>query len=191
LILLVLKGIDPPELREPDVIFIGISDPIIGIAPTSDTQEPTNATDLLLNRLYPPSMNGTFPPPVATLDGALDEGIGASGMPDPIGTFEGIAAGANPPDTVGDVGPNHYVQMVNVLFAIFDKEGNRLVDPLPISTLFAGDENCDDGGVGDPIVLHDQFEDRWLLTYLACSGEGPEMICYSCMAVSTSSDPTG
>jgi hypothetical protein len=25
----------------------------------------------------------------------------------------GITANANPPDTVGDVGPNHYVQMVN------------------------------------------------------------------------------
>src|SRR2546430_13474664 len=30
-----------------------------------------------------------------------------------------------PPDTNGDVGPNHYVQTVNTDFAIFNKSGTR------------------------------------------------------------------
>ena len=29
----------------------------------------------------------------------------------------------NPPDPVGDVGPNHYVEMVNLAFAVYDKTG--------------------------------------------------------------------
>ena len=31
-----------------------------------------------------------------------------------------------PPDTDGDVGPNHYVQSVNSSIKIFDKNGNPL-----------------------------------------------------------------
>ena len=53
--------------------------------------------------------------------------------PDP--NFDGIqlgdpGAGFIPPDTNGDVGPNHYVQTVNSAIAIFDKEGNTLAGPV-------------------------------------------------------------
>jgi len=50
-----------------------------------------------------------------------------SRTPDPILSFEGMSlqngGGGWPPDTIGDVGPNHYVQMVNTSLAIFDKNG--------------------------------------------------------------------
>ena len=37
-------------------------------------------------------------------------------------SHDGIGAnGWAPPDTVGEAGPNDYVQWVNVLFAVFDK----------------------------------------------------------------------
>jgi hypothetical protein len=42
--------------------------------------------------------------------------------------FEGISfTGVFPPDPVGDVGPDHYIQMVNTHFQIFDKQGNPLL----------------------------------------------------------------
>ena len=48
--------------------------------------------------------------------------------------FDGIpATGVLPPDTVGDVGPNHYIQMVNTAFAIYDKTGNLLAGPTLIN----------------------------------------------------------
>ncbi len=43
-----------------------------------------------------------------------------------------------PPDTVGDVGKNHYVQMFNLLTEIFDKDGNSVLGPFPTSAFFAG-----------------------------------------------------
>ena len=51
-------------------------------------------------------------------------------MPGPTATFPGInsvQSGCNclPPDTNGDVGPNHYIQTVNTRFKIMDKAGNR------------------------------------------------------------------
>src|SRR5262249_50217077 len=44
-------------------------------------------------------------------------------MPTPLLTFDGInddeGGGNPPPDPVGDVGPNHYVQAVNSAFKVF------------------------------------------------------------------------
>lgn len=107
--------------------------------------------------------------------------------------FEGVANSANPvlispPDPDGDVGPNHYVQVVNVQFAVYSKTGARLVGPAQIGTLFAGFPVNDCTGFnGDPIVLHDQVTDRWLITQFTT--QGPEF--WNCVAISTTSDPTG
>jgi len=52
-------------------------------------------------------------------------------MPSPILTFAGMnstqsGCGCLPPDSDGDVGPNHYVNSVNSSIKIFDKSGNPL-----------------------------------------------------------------
>src|SRR2546430_815607 len=49
-------------------------------------------------------------------------------MPGPLLTFEGMnnTCSCAPPDTNGDVGPNHYVEPVNLSIKIFDKNGNTL-----------------------------------------------------------------
>ncbi len=60
-------------------------------------------------------------------------------MPPTSQNFDGISAtGYLPPDTNGDVGPNHYVQTVNVAFAIWNKTGTKLYGPANINTLWSG-----------------------------------------------------
>ena len=113
--------------------------------------------------------------------------------PDPILSFEGIGmeegGGYVPPDTVGDVGPNHYVQMVNTAFAVFDKNGNQLVEPTAINQLWQGQGNpCETQNDGDPVVLYDSLADRWLLSQFAVSQDPPY---YECIAISQTPDPTG
>ena len=95
----------------------------------------------------------------------------------------------NPPDPVGDVGPNHYVEMVNLAFAVYDKSGNLLLGPVDTGSLWAGFpvEDCTDPS-GDPIVLYDQFADRWLLTQFTTRGAP---YYYDCVAISQTPDPTG
>ncbi|PYL24839.1 MAG: hypothetical protein DMF37_06590 [Verrucomicrobia bacterium] len=61
-------------------------------------------------------------------------------MPPPLLIFAGtdrVGSGCNcrPPDTNGDVGPNHYVQTVNTGFRVFDKLGNPLT---PFTTYQSG-----------------------------------------------------
>ncbi|MEZ5196838.1 MAG: hypothetical protein R2764_10660 [Bacteroidales bacterium] len=54
------------------------------------------------------------------------------------GIFRGEYGGSygTPPDTQGDVGPNHYFR-VNLSYEIWDKEGNSLVGPLPLNTIWS------------------------------------------------------
>lgn len=99
----------------------------------------------------------------------------------------------NPPDPVGDVGPNNYVEMTNLTFAIFDKQGNKLLGPVDTGTLWDGFPvpDCTDPS-GDPVVLYDQFADRWLLSQFTTRGlDDPSLPFYDCVAISATPDPTG
>src|SRR5215211_1850735 len=114
----------------------------------------------------------------------------------PIANFEGLrnqdnfdvlGRRVNPPDPVGDVGPNHYVEMVNLVFGVYSKTGTRLLGPLALGDLWAGFpiEDCTDES-GDPIVLYDQTTDRWLLTQFTTRGLNPAtptLPFYNCVAV--------
>jgi len=97
----------------------------------------------------------------------------------------------SPPDTNGDVGPNHYVQMTNLLVRVWDKAGNPLTAPFKLSSLFAPlGGQCAAPDAGDPIVLYDPLADRWLLSQFAfASTSSPPY--HECIAISQTGDPTG
>lgn len=125
-------------------------------------------------------------------------------MPSPLTTFYGqssddqVAVGEPryiPPDTTGEVGPNHFVQAVNTTWGVYNKStGARILGPQKVSALFAGTGTvCETRNDGDPIVLYDQLADRWMISQFALpnmstTGGGP---FYQCIAISTSGDPTG
>ena len=110
-------------------------------------------------------------------------------MPAPLVSFAAGTGTANPPDPVGDVGPNHYLRMANASFQIFSKTGTSMFGPAAINTLFAGFGGaCEAENAGDPVVIYDQIADRWLLSQFS-DGTGPTF--YNCVALSTSSDPLG
>jgi hypothetical protein len=123
-------------------------------------------------------------------------------IPAPLLTFEGMSnqdnfnifgGRVNPPDTIGDVGPNNYVEMINLVYAVFDKAGNLLMGPVDTGTLWAGFpiEDCTDPS-GDPVVLYDQTTDHWILSQFTTRGlDDPALPFYNCVAVSQTGDPTG
>ena len=130
-------------------------------------------------------------------DGALQPFSPAPTIPAPLLTFEGLSNQdnfnlfgfrVNPPDSDGEVGPNHYVELINLVFAVYDKQGNRLIGPIKIGDLWTGFAIPDcTGASGDPVVLYDQLEDRWLLSQFTTAGP----IFYNCVAISQTGDPTG
>jgi hypothetical protein len=98
--------------------------------------------------------------------------------------------GVAPPDTQGDVGPNHYVQAVNNITEIFDKNGNSIWGPQNTSVFWDGFEGPWSGtNDGDPIVLYDEQSDRWLISQFAVNtGDDSQ---WELIAISTTGDPTG
>lgn len=108
----------------------------------------------------------------------------------PIVNFDGLSTGSQPMDPTGDMGPNHYVQIVNSQFQIFNKAGTSLAGPTNINQLWAaaGDTTeCATTNDGDPIVLYDHLADRWLLSQFDATGPNFGM----CIAISRTPDPTG
>ncbi len=119
-------------------------------------------------------------------------------MANPILNINGINNGSNPgrytpPDPAGDVGPNHYVQVVNVSLQIFNKTGTSLYGPVTTSTIWSGFTGAWTGhNDGDAIVLYDENADRWIISQFAVDcGTYPAYTEYELVAVSTTSDPTG
>jgi hypothetical protein len=131
----------------------------------------------------------------ATTDPVLQRTAATAAAPSTTTNFDGIGNGvagftvnSAPPDTNGDVGPNHYVQIVNTDFAVYNKSGTLLYGPNPINTLWSGfGGGCQTNDDGDPVVVYDRISDRWIISQFSVSTT-PYL---QCVAVSQTNDPTG
>lgn len=156
------------------------------------------AEEVLEDREVNPTDHGYSP------DGAVQTAGGTAAAATPT-SFEGLSnqdnfnlygGRVNPPDVSGDVGRNHYVEMINLVFAVYSKTGTKLLGPMKIGDLWAGFaiDECTEPS-GDPVVLYDQMADRWILTQFTTRGidypDEPLNQFYNCVAVSTTGDPTG
>jgi hypothetical protein len=138
------------------------------------------SADGVLQQLFSPTP--TIPAPLLTFEGLSNQD-----------NFNVFGFRVNPPDPNGEVGRNNYVEIINLVFGVYDKAGNLLAGPIDTGSLWAGFAipDCTDPS-GDPVVLYDKFEDRWLLSQFTTSGlSDPTKPFWNCVAVSTTGDPTG
>lgn len=111
-------------------------------------------------------------------------------IPGPSAGFDGPnnPTGATPPDPNGDVGPNHVVVMYNSQVAVYNKTGTLQFGPVNINTLWSGFGGaCQTENAGDPVVIYDSLDDRWILTQFTAAGP----TFFNCVAVSQTANPTG
>jgi hypothetical protein len=182
-----------------NAVAFDVSMPLRALAKTARTSARRNEVRLS------PEPGATVKSADYSGDGALQTtSVTAPAIGGTIANFEGLGnqdnfnllgRRVNPPDPVGDVGPNHYVEMVNLTFAVYSKTGTRLLGPVDLGSLWADFpiEDCTDES-GDPVVLYDQTTDRWLLTQFTTRGLNPATPTapfYNCVAVSQTGDPTG
>ncbi len=198
---LVLHGTPPGESLTPQVgqaVRHDVSRPLseIGIRTGPQTgasvEVPLRATD---RRAGKPDRPGSADPLRQLLERPFP---GAALTPAPVSSFDGLSDDDNsavvgfrvvPPDTNGDVGPNHYVQWINSIFAIYDKSTGQIASgggPFAGNSIWAGfGGQCQNTNDGDPIVLYDHLAGRWLFSQFAINS-GTQ-----CVALSTTSDPRG
>jgi len=152
-----------------------------GPPPTSETSDFTQFQSLIKELLRP---TPTMPGPLLTFDGMNAAQSGCSCLP---------------PDSDGDVGPNHYVNVVNTSIKIFDKSGNPLngANGTTFNSFFhdlGGSNPCgnnQNGGPqnrGDPFVFYDHLANRWVVTDIAFSSF-PGTSFWECIGVSKTGDP--
>src|SRR5258708_3412604 len=119
--------------------------------------------------------------------------------PAPTSSFDGLDfatwGAGHPPDTNGDVGPTYYIQTINTSVGIYQKSDGTRVAAFTFNTLMSQGNFgnlCDTNNFGDPVVLYDSFEDRWVITDFAFTLDGSNNVVaptFQCFAVSKSGDP--
>lgn len=150
-----------------------------------DTVEGERNEDLKKPRLYP-FFDSALPKGV---DPAIQKEMGTNQniTKATIKNFSGISGYSNPMDNNGAVGPNHFMQSGNVKYAIFDKDGNTVVNETAMNTLFAGVPGSS-ANDGDPIIMYDAQADRWFAAEFSGVSNDPD---YMLIAISETNDPTG
>lgn len=161
-------------------------------------------SQFLTNRKLKPIMNFENPKRIVKASTALDPVVqkimpkrSIMAMNPPIITFSGLNLSANgagwPPDPNGDVGGNYFIETVNTSIGIYNKTTGALVSATTFDNFFGGTgitgTPCDADNMGDPIVLYDQYAQRWFILDFAWTGTSSGSR-YS-IAVSKTSDPTG
>ncbi len=173
----------------------GVSPAVADLGPSASSDSSGGAARLNpLGSSPRPGTRGTGEGASSPSDPLAARGSATARTPAPSAVFDGssnpFACGTcSPPDTTGDVGPNHYVQVVNATkVAIYNKAGTLLEPAFDLSTLFSSG-SCSTSNDGDPQVLYDSIADRWLLAqFVLNGGGGPFFLCF---AISQTPDPTG
>ena len=138
----------------------------------------------LKNRIFP--FSSTALPKGA--DPAWQDFMGSTmGNRAPIQNFDGQTSPYYPPDCNGTVGPAHFMQTINTVYAIYDKSGALVAGPTNLNLLFGNVPGANRND-GDPIILYDDAADRWVVTEFSIPNSGTN---YMLMAVSSTNDPTG
>jgi hypothetical protein len=99
---------------------------------------------------------------------------------------------AEPPDTMGAIGPNYFVEPVNEAIAIYDRSTGAQVSYQSIDSFFtftSGGTTFPRGGTSDPRILYDQHSGHWFASILELGTSGVDNDIM--LAVSQTSDPTG
>ena len=146
--------------------------------------------------IIPPKSDTVAANPATPTENAL-----AVAAPAPLSSFDGLDfanfGSGHPPDTNGDVGPLYYIQTINATIGIYNKTTGARVSATGFNA-FMSQGNfgnlCDTNNFGDPVVLYDSFEDRWVISDFAFSLDGSGNVInppgnFQCIAVSKNGDP--
>jgi hypothetical protein len=151
--------------------------------------EPPDFTPILLQQTTPPVPEPSRP-------------VGprpSAPAPAPNAVYEGLDrfnwGSGSPPDTNGDAGTTYYIQTVNSSIGVYRKSDGFQEAAFTFNT-FMSQGNfgnlCDTNNFGDPVVLYDTFEDRWIITDFAflLDGSGNSVgPAYQCFAASMTGNP--
>jgi Carboxypeptidase regulatory-like domain len=150
---------------------------------------------------FHPSIYPGGPPKTGVTPEAAAPVAPSAPAPTPTKNFDGLDfathGAGHPPDTNGDVGPTYYIQTVNTSIGIYRKSDGVNVAAFTFNTFMSQGSFgnlCDTNNFGDPVVVYDSFEDRWIITDFAFTLDGSGNVnnppgSFQCFAASKTGDP--
>ncbi len=114
-------------------------------------------------------------------------GTTKNGNKAPIVNFPGQGSPYYPPDCNGTAGRNHFMQLINCVYAIYDKSGTLVAGPTNINQIFGSVPGANRND-GDPVMLYDDQADRYVVTEFSIPNSGTNYIMF---AISATNDPLG
>jgi hypothetical protein len=167
------------------------------IAPLPNHQLPSKSQFALANRSTVITMSSqvlkgaVYTPPQSTvttsLPGTVTPGKGFNGIG--LQTEYNQNSGFIPPDTMGAVGPNHFVELINGQFAVYSKAGT-LITSTSLDSFWSGTTPVGGttGGTSDPHIVYDRSSGHWIASTININdGISRNDLL---IGVSTTSDPT-
>jgi hypothetical protein len=135
---------------------------------------------------YDLGAQGTYPAPILLAPQGIGTNFIIINLQDQIDT----GVGAIPPDSMGAVGPDQFVEMINESVAIYTKTGVRmsLVSLDSFFTFTFDGTTYPRNGTTDPRILFDRRSNRWLACALEL-GDPAETDNQILLAVCRTSDP--
>lgn len=133
--------------------------------------------------------------------GAESAAAPSAPAPSTTSNFDGLDnanwGAGHPPDTNGDVGKDYYIQTINSSVGIYRKSDGVRVAAFTLDTFMSQGHFgnvCDTDNFGDPVVLYDSFEDRWIVTDFAFQLDNSGNVrnppgAFECFAASKTGDP--
>lgn len=204
-----MAQVSAPLVSQPT--FTGVSEPLNTIAMRAQTSafavsEFRVGRDHTRVKVLTEEMLAKVPTPSAVslnAPAAYNQTVTVQALGAPIGAnFEALGLGTPgftilgaPPDTTLAVSPTQIVQWVNSQVAVYNKAG---VAQLPAPGFVLGNAfwaNMPNGSLckqfnrGDPLVLYDRINQRWILSQFAFTGDGTNNA--QCFAVSQTSNALG
>jgi len=177
----------PAAVQKP--VYFDISPPLRDMADLKQFKVDVTWKDGIVKNHFNSRQQDNQNQPFPTTDPSLQDQFGSIPTDTTIVNFEGNGAGSYiPPDTYGDVGPNHYFQVVNAIYSVYNKAGGKLLGPNASSSVWNGMPN--NFNSGDAVVVYDENANRWLFSQFSLPyyPNGP---FYQMIAVSQTPDPTG
>lgn len=91
-----------------------------------------------------------------------------------------------PPDTMGGVGPDHIVELINGRYSVYDKDTGSKVLTSTLTQFWSDAGIVGPGFTFDPRILYDATEERWFAVSVNNARVGNDFL----VAVSNTSNPT-
>ena len=182
------NDVSKPIVQKP--VYFDVSPPLRDMVKYAPTKADNSWKDgEVRNHIYPYGLPSEEQKNATVNDPNLQRWFGRALSDTTIQNFDGNTntQGFYPPDTYGDVGPDHYFQVVNCHYSIYNKTGTKLLGPANNSSVWNGMPN--NSNDGDAVVVYDEVANRWIFSQFSLPfSNGP---FFQMIAISQTPDPTG